>query len=41
MEGTVKSYIKMVDTVNENSSSFDEAELIGELIWFQGLLRQL
>lgn len=31
MEGTVKSYIKMVDTVNENSGSFDEAELIARL----------
>ncbi|KAG8748233.1 hypothetical protein FRC10_007621 [Ceratobasidium sp. 414] len=29
MEGTVKSYIKMVDTVNENSGSFDEDDLIG------------
>ncbi|QRV75001.1 GATA type zinc finger [Ceratobasidium sp. AG-Ba] len=31
MEGTVKSYIKMVDTVNEHSSSFDEDELIARL----------
>ncbi|KAG8701381.1 hypothetical protein FRC08_004105 [Ceratobasidium sp. 394] len=31
MEGTVKSYIKMVDTVNENSGSFDENDLIARL----------
>jgi hypothetical protein len=37
MEGTVKSYIKMVDTVNENSDSFDEAELIGKLICIQSV----
>ncbi|KAG9087777.1 hypothetical protein FS749_002649 [Ceratobasidium sp. UAMH 11750] len=32
MEGTVKSYIKMVDTVNENSGSFDEDDLIAQLV---------
>ncbi|KAG8762671.1 hypothetical protein FRC12_008920 [Ceratobasidium sp. 428] len=31
MEGTVKSYIKMVDTVNENLGSFDEDELKARL----------
>ncbi|KAG9104226.1 hypothetical protein FRC06_004443 [Ceratobasidium sp. 370] len=32
MEGTVKSYIKMVDTVNENSGSFDEDDLMARLV---------
>ncbi|KAB5593971.1 Siderophore biosynthesis regulatory protein URBS1 [Ceratobasidium theobromae] len=31
MEGTVKSYIKMVDTVNENSGAFDEDDLKARL----------
>ncbi|KAG9128080.1 hypothetical protein FRC07_005220 [Ceratobasidium sp. 392] len=31
MEGTVKSYIKMVDTVNENLGSFDEDDLKARL----------
>lgn len=29
MEGTVKSYIKMVDIVNENSACFEEEDLKG------------
>ncbi|KAG9082044.1 hypothetical protein FRC06_005271 [Ceratobasidium sp. 370] len=31
MEGTVKSYVEMIDTVNENSGSFDEDDLIARL----------
>ncbi|KAG8732504.1 hypothetical protein FRC11_013157 [Ceratobasidium sp. 423] len=32
MEGTVRSYIKMVDTVNENSAAFDEEDLKARLV---------
>ncbi|KAG9075474.1 hypothetical protein FRC06_010071, partial [Ceratobasidium sp. 370] len=31
MEGTIESYVKMVDTVNENSGSFEEDVLIARL----------
>ncbi|KAG8741100.1 hypothetical protein FRC10_003313 [Ceratobasidium sp. 414] len=37
MEDTVKSYIKMIDTVNENSRLFDEGDLIGLLTRIQSV----
>ncbi|CAE6424151.1 unnamed protein product [Rhizoctonia solani] len=32
MEGTVKCYIKLIDTVNENSAAFDEEDLKARLV---------